>query len=85
VLLSLDLTDAATAGVKPLHRQDRDFAVSWIKSYGAGRVFYGMFGHIADPFWDRRVLTFYLDGIQYVLGDLLLPPDATPAPAPATN
>jgi uncharacterized protein len=81
VLLSLDLSDAATAGVKPLHRQDRDFAVSWIKSYGAGRVFYGMFGHIADPFWDPRVLTFYLDGIQYALGDLQLPPEATAAPA----
>ncbi len=78
VLMSLDLTDAATAGAKPLHRTDRDFAVSWIKRYGAGRVFYGMFGHIADPLWDPRVLAFYLDGIQYALGDLA-------AEAPAQN
>jgi type 1 glutamine amidotransferase len=74
VLLSLDLSDPATAGVKPLHRTDRDFAVSWIKPYGKGRVFYCMFGHIADPFWDPRVLTYYLDGIQYALGDLDAPP-----------
>ncbi len=76
VLMTLDLSDPATAGVKPIHRTDKDFAVSWIKRHGAGRVFYGMFGHIADSSWDPRVLTFYLDGIQYVLGDLALPPEA---------
>ena len=37
VLMTLDLSDAATAGVEPLHRTDRDFAVSWIKPYGKGR------------------------------------------------
>jgi type 1 glutamine amidotransferase len=79
VLMSLDLSDAATAGVSPLHRTDRDFAVSWIKRQGQGRVFYAMFGHIADPFFDPAVLRYYLDGIQYALGDL--DADATPRPA----
>ena len=70
VLMSLDLSDAATAGVQPVHRQDRDFAVSWVKRYGQGRVFYGMFGHTGAPFEDAAVVRFYLDGIQYALGDL---------------
>ena len=70
VLMKLDTRDAATAGVTPLHREDRDFAVSWVKRYGEGRVFYGMFGHRAEPFMNPAVLRFYLDGIQYALGDL---------------
>ena len=70
VLMSLDLRDAATAGVTPLHRADKDFAVSWIKRQGKGRVFYCMFGHIGDPFQNRAVLEYYLDGLQYALGDL---------------
>jgi type 1 glutamine amidotransferase len=73
VLLSLDMTDPATAGVKPLHRPDRDFAVAWVKRFGAGRVFYAMFGHRAEPFHDPAVARFYLDGIQYALGDLDVP------------
>jgi len=72
VLMSLDLRDPATAAVTPLHRSDRDFAVSWIKRFGAGRVFYGCFGHIVEPFQERAVQQYYLDGIQYVLGDLKL-------------
>jgi len=70
VLLSLDMSDPATAGVTPLHRADRDFAVSWIKKHGRGRVFFAMFGHIGEPFQIPAVLQFYLDGIQYALGDL---------------
>jgi hypothetical protein len=33
-------------------------------------VFYADFGHIDEPFWRPEILQFYLDGIQYVLGDL---------------
>jgi uncharacterized protein len=76
VLMSLDVRDTATAGVKPLHREDKDFAVSWVKRTGKGRVFYGMFGHRAEPFMNPAVLRFYLDGIQYALGDL--PADDSP-------
>jgi type 1 glutamine amidotransferase len=76
VLMSLDLSDPATAGVTPLHRSDKDFAVSWIKKQGKGRVFYCMLGHIGDPFQSRAVLEYYLDGIQYALGDLDV--DASP-------
>jgi type 1 glutamine amidotransferase len=70
VLMSLDTSDAATANVQPLHRADRDFAISYIKRHGAGRVFFCMFGHIGEPFKRKEVLQYYLDGIQYALGDL---------------
>jgi type 1 glutamine amidotransferase len=83
VLMSLDLGDPPTAGATPLHRQDRDFAVSWIKRYGQGRVFYCMFGHLADPFANPAVLQHYLDGIQYALGDLAVSDEPRAAPAPA--
>lgn len=44
--------------------------VSWIKKHGKGRVFYVSPSHNAQSFEDVRLLKFYLDGAQYVLGDL---------------
>ena len=44
--------------------------VSWIKSHGKGRVFYSSPSHNAQTFEDPRMLKFFLDGMQYVLGDL---------------
>jgi type 1 glutamine amidotransferase len=70
VLLRANLADAATAAVDLSRRPDRDFALSWIKRYGKGRVFYADFGHIAEPLTRSDVLQYYLDGIQYALGDL---------------
>ena len=51
--------------------------VSWIKRYGKGRVFYVSPSHNAQSFEDPRLLKFFLDGAQYVLGDLKC--DDTPA------
>jgi uncharacterized protein len=44
--------------------------VSWIKQFGKGRVFYVSPSHNAQSFEDSRLLKFYLDGAQYMLGDL---------------
>ena len=44
--------------------------VSWIKKHGKGRVFYSSPSHNAQSFEDSRLLKFFLDGLQYVLGDL---------------
>jgi type 1 glutamine amidotransferase len=44
--------------------------VSWIKKHGKGRVFYVSPSHNAQSYEDSRLLKFYLDGAQYVLGDL---------------
>jgi type 1 glutamine amidotransferase len=83
VLLSLDSANPVVTSATPLHRPDRDFAVSWIKRFGQGKVFYCMFGHLADPFQIPAVLQFYLDGIQYALGDLEA--NATPTPRPTAS
>jgi type 1 glutamine amidotransferase len=44
--------------------------ISWIKRYGKGRVFYVSPSHNVQSFEDARMIQFYLDGLQYVTGDL---------------
>ena len=72
VLLSLDWGNEMNHKVNTnaLHRADRDFGISWIKSDGGGRVFYCSLGHNDHIYWDPAVLRHYLAGIQYALGDL---------------
>ena len=70
VLVSLDLSDAATAAANGQRRDDKDYAVSWIRPYGKGRVFYTSFGHDQRAFLDKAVVAHILDGIQYAIGDL---------------
>lgn len=43
---------------------------AWIKPHGKGRVFHVSPSHNAHSFDDPRLIKFYLDGIQYALGDL---------------
>jgi type 1 glutamine amidotransferase len=75
VLISLDTArlDLERDGVQ---RDDRDFAVSWVRAEGAGRVFYSSLGHRFEIFTDPVILRHWLAGIQYALGDLEA--DATP-------
>ena len=70
VLLSLDLEKSGEPNVADLHREDKDFALAWVKPYEKGRVFYCGLGHYHELFWDPTVLTFLLDGTQFALGDL---------------
>lgn len=79
VLVTIDLAKTTTSPEqkKLFVRQDGDFAMTYIKTYGQGRVFYNAFGHQHELFWNPIVLQHYLDGIQYVLGDLKA--DATPS------
>ncbi|HPO37520.1 MAG TPA: discoidin domain-containing protein, partial [Kiritimatiellia bacterium] len=65
-----DLSDAATAAANGQRRADKDYAVSWIRPYGKGRVFYTSFGHDQRAFLDKAVVVHILDGIQYAIGDL---------------
>ena len=44
--------------------------VSWIKRFGKGRVFFVSPGHFPESYQSKAMLRFYLDGIQYALGDL---------------
>ncbi|MHC4516945.1 MAG: ThuA domain-containing protein [Planctomycetota bacterium] len=72
VLLSVDpdRTRITPKQREAIHREDMDFAMTWIKRYGKGRVFYCALGHEHPLFWNPIVLQHYLDGIQFVLGDL---------------
>ena len=70
VLLSLDMSSSRNLQVKGIKRDDKDFAISWIKRAGRGRVFYCSLGHNHEIFWNPAVLSHYLAGIQYALGDL---------------
>jgi type 1 glutamine amidotransferase len=76
VLLTIDTTQTDMT-VKNIHRTDGDFAMSWIKNYGKGRVFYNALGHERHIFWDAVILQHLLDGIQFVTGDLEC--DTTPS------
>lgn len=44
--------------------------VSWIKPHGKGRVFFSSPSHGAESYTRPELLQFYLDGLQYALGDL---------------
>jgi type 1 glutamine amidotransferase len=76
VLLSIDNSTIDTSkGIRP----DKDYAVAWIHNYGKGRVFYSSLGHREEIYWNPTLLRFYLDGIQFAVGDLEA--DATPSKA----
>lgn len=82
VLVSLDMSDQVTAGVQGQSRADKDNAVSWIRRYGAGRVFYTSFGHDRRAWEAEDTRAHMLAGLDYALG-LLKADDAPSCPAAA--
>jgi hypothetical protein len=80
VLLSIDVarTDLRQGNYcAECEREDQDYAISWVRSYGSGRVFFANFGNGGEVFSDPRILEHFLAGIQFVLGDLDV--DTTPS------
>jgi type 1 glutamine amidotransferase/sugar phosphate isomerase/epimerase len=75
VLLSIDTQKSDMSNWKV--RPDNDYGLSWIRSYGKGRVFNCAMGHTPTLFETPALADFILSGIQYVLGDL--PADSTPS------
>jgi type 1 glutamine amidotransferase len=59
-------------------RADGDYALSWIRREGRGRVFYEAHGHNEKVYAIKPVLAHVLYGMQYVLGDLEV--DDSPRP-----
>jgi type 1 glutamine amidotransferase len=51
-------------------RADGDYALSWIKREGKGRVFYEAHGHNEKIYAITPILEHVLAGMQYALGDL---------------
>jgi len=67
VLLSLDPRSVDT-GAEGVHRSDRDFALSWTRSYGQGRVFYTALGHEPGVWQDARFQQHLAGGIRWAMG-----------------
>lgn len=79
VLMSLDMSDPTTKNVKDAREGDEDTGISWIKTWGKGRMFYCSLGHNHHITWTPPVLEHYLRGIQFAMGDFKV--DTTPKPA----
>ncbi len=67
VLLSLDFSKEKK---NARDRADGDAAISWVKRYGQGRVFYCGLGHFDEEYCNPMLLRHFLAGIQYAAGDL---------------
>jgi type 1 glutamine amidotransferase len=79
VLMRLDAGKLDLANPR-VHRQDNDFAVSWAKMYGKGRVFYSTLGHV-DANWDKpEMQKMYTEAIKWALR--LVDADVTPRRLP---
>jgi len=81
VLMRLDTAglDLRKSGV---HRTDGDFAVSWVRNYGTGRVFVSTLGHTTEAWENRAVQQMWLEAAKWVMG-LTKDGDATPRPKAA--
>jgi len=79
VLMRLDAGQLDLAN-KNVHRTDRDFAVTWAKMYGKGRVFYTTLGHVEED-WDKpEFQKMITEAISWATG--MVDADVTPRPAP---
>jgi len=67
-LLEIDMKSLDTKAGEAM-KGDRRY-VSWIKAHGKGRVFYCSPSHRPETYEQKSMLQYYLDGIQYALGDL---------------
>jgi len=75
VLMSLDPNSVDLTGPR-VHRTDKDFAVTWVRNYGKGRVFYSSLGH-EEQVWDRPdIQKMWLEAMKWAMG--MTEGDATP-------
>jgi type 1 glutamine amidotransferase len=80
VLTSIDYAamSAEDKAKEQYPRPDGDYALSWIRREGKGRVFYEAHGHNEKMYANKPLMAHVLYGMQYVLGDLAA--DDTPRP-----
>lgn len=67
VLMSVDTStvDLSNPRVK---RTDGDFAVTWVRDYGRGRVFYSSLGH-AEQVWGRPdIQKMWVEAVRWAMG-----------------
>jgi type 1 glutamine amidotransferase len=78
VLMKLDPEKLDLANPR-VHRKDRDFAVTWAKMYGKGRVFYSTLGHV-EANWDKpEMQSMVVEAVKWAMR--LVDADVTPRPA----
>ncbi len=63
-----------------VHRTDRDFAVTWAKMYGKGRVYYSTLGHVKENWDNPNMQKMLIEAVKWVTG--LVDADVTPRPKP---
>ena len=66
VLMSLDASKLDLKNPR-VHRADHDFAVTWVKMYGKGRVYYSTLGHPEENWDDPRLQTMYVEAIKWAM------------------
>jgi uncharacterized protein len=80
VLMRLDVSKLDMKN-KHVHRTDGDFAVTWAKMYGKGRVYYTTLGHVEEN-WDKpEFQAMMTEAIKWAIG--LQNADVTSRPLPA--
>ena len=68
VILSIDpatFNPSASAA-----RKDKDYAISWVKDYGKGKVFYTSFGHDKKVWADEKFQSHLISGMKWAMGEL---------------
>jgi hypothetical protein len=79
VLMRLDAAKI-DVGNKNVHRSDGDFAVTWARMYGKGRVYYTTLGHLEDN-WDKpEFQKMLIEAVKWATG--IASADTTPRPLP---
>jgi uncharacterized protein len=82
VLMRLDVRKLDMKN-KNVHRTDGDFAVTWAKMYGKGRVYYTSLGHV-ETNWDKPEFQQMIkEAIKWALGEGN--PDITPRALPVNQ
>ncbi|MCP5118695.1 MAG: ThuA domain-containing protein [bacterium] len=82
VLMSLDV-ETVDLNAKFVARDDKDFAIAWVREWGKGRVFNCVLGH-REAVYDRPDMQkMWLEAARWVLG--MTKGDTTPLPKPGTD
>lgn len=67
VLMRLDTSKLDLKNPR-VHRKDGDFAVTWVKNYGKGRVYYTTLGHVEEN-WDKPDFQkMILEAVKWAMG-----------------
>jgi len=82
VLLTGDMNVPQRTPWTGYKRPDNIYPVTWVGSYGKGRIFYCSLGHMSQTYQTPEIVGHIFAGIQFALGDLEV--DTTPNPPPTT-